>query len=228
MEWDPQTGAELDADDMVEVGPAGTVESWTWVPEPVRAAPARPSRSRSRSSASTGPSTPLLHAVDAGSPERAARRRCGSRPAGGATRVGHIDRHRLLRARRDSPRSTATTPARPPSRSTMMDYIASITYRNPVPPVADRGDRGQPRATGSSASSARSAPGSTPAVAATARSTRSSSAEEHDVDLPHTGHDHELHDHHAGAVPGPDRDRAVRPGLRAARRRSTWSSPTSR
>ena len=33
---------------------------------------------------------------------------------------------------------------------------------------------------------------------------------EHEVDLPQRGHGHELHDHHAGAVPGPDRDRAVR------------------
>ena len=33
MEWDPATGAEL-AHDFVEVGPAGTVESWTWVPCP--------------------------------------------------------------------------------------------------------------------------------------------------------------------------------------------------
>ena len=41
MEWDPATGAEL-ALDLVEVGPAGTVESWTWVPDAVRAAPARP------------------------------------------------------------------------------------------------------------------------------------------------------------------------------------------
>ena len=33
MEWDPASGAELAAD-LVEVGPAGTVESWTWVPTP--------------------------------------------------------------------------------------------------------------------------------------------------------------------------------------------------
>ena len=31
MEWDPASGAEL-AHDFVEVGPAGTVDSWTWVP----------------------------------------------------------------------------------------------------------------------------------------------------------------------------------------------------
>ena len=33
MEWDPATGAEL-ATRPGEIGPAGTVESWTWVPAP--------------------------------------------------------------------------------------------------------------------------------------------------------------------------------------------------
>ena len=33
MEWDPATGGEL-AHDFIEVGPAGTVTSWTWVPDP--------------------------------------------------------------------------------------------------------------------------------------------------------------------------------------------------
>src|ERR1700685_4262873 len=33
MEWDPATGAEL-PHEFVEVGPAGTVESWTWVVTP--------------------------------------------------------------------------------------------------------------------------------------------------------------------------------------------------
>ena len=33
MEWDPQTGADLGLD-LIEVGPVGTVESWTWVPSP--------------------------------------------------------------------------------------------------------------------------------------------------------------------------------------------------
>ena len=41
LEWDPDTGEEL-AHDFVEVGPAGTVESWTWVADADRAAPARP------------------------------------------------------------------------------------------------------------------------------------------------------------------------------------------
>ena len=53
LEWDPRTGAEL-AHDFVEVGPAGTVESWCWVPEPSAQHPLS-SPSRSPPSASTAP-----------------------------------------------------------------------------------------------------------------------------------------------------------------------------
>ena len=66
MEWDPATGAEL-ANDLVEVGPAGTVESWTWVSDPTEQHPL----DRPFAFAFIrldGASTPLLYAVDAGSP----------------------------------------------------------------------------------------------------------------------------------------------------------------
>jgi uncharacterized OB-fold protein len=67
LEYDPTTGAGL-GDDLVEVGPAGTVTSWTWVAEPTEKHPLshpfafaliRPD----------GADTSLVHAVDAGSPE---------------------------------------------------------------------------------------------------------------------------------------------------------------
>ena len=45
---------------------------------------------------------------------------------------------------------------------------------------------------------------------------------------PAARHDHQLHDHHAGAVPGPDRDRAVRPRARAGSTAPTSCSATSR
>ena len=38
MEWDPATGAELPRE-LIEVGPAGTIESWTWVPDPTEQHP---------------------------------------------------------------------------------------------------------------------------------------------------------------------------------------------
>ena len=63
IEWDPATGAEL-APDFVEVGPVGTVTSWTWVPNPSVQHPV----DRPFAFASIlldGASTPLLHAVDA-------------------------------------------------------------------------------------------------------------------------------------------------------------------
>lgn len=61
MEWDPQTGADLGLD-LIEVGP---VESWTWVPHHPLKNPFAFAFIRFE-----GASTPLLHAVDAGSPDR--------------------------------------------------------------------------------------------------------------------------------------------------------------
>ena len=43
LEWDPETGAELVHDELVEVGPAGTVTAVELGGHPDRAAPARPS-----------------------------------------------------------------------------------------------------------------------------------------------------------------------------------------
>lgn len=67
-EYDPHTAAELGGTDAdwVEVGPAGTVTTWTWVAEP------RPDHPLDRPFAwalirPDGADTALLHAVDAGS-----------------------------------------------------------------------------------------------------------------------------------------------------------------
>jgi len=88
LEWDPQTSAELDASAMVEVGPAGTVESWTWVPVPSEQHPlAHPfAFALIRLDGAT---TPLLHAIDAGSPTALA---VGARvaPRWRGTREGRI------------------------------------------------------------------------------------------------------------------------------------------
>ena len=98
-EWDPATGAELAAD-FVEVGPAGTVDSWTWVPTPTVQHPL----DRPFAFAFIrldGATTPLLHAVDAGTSRRDVGRDA-RRPslAGHAHRPHH--RHLLLRERRDT------------------------------------------------------------------------------------------------------------------------------
>jgi len=66
-EYDPETGE--DVGEFVEVGQAGVVETWAWVHEP------RPLNPLKRAFAWAlvkldGADTALLHAVDAGSPDR--------------------------------------------------------------------------------------------------------------------------------------------------------------
>jgi uncharacterized OB-fold protein len=66
-EYDPVTGDELD--ELVTLGETGTVTTWSWEPEP------RPGQPLDRPFAWAlirldGADTGLLHAVDAGSPDR--------------------------------------------------------------------------------------------------------------------------------------------------------------
>ena len=68
LQYDPLTGARLTGE-MVEVGPAGTVESWTWVEHPT------PKHPLGRPFAFAlvkpdGADTTMIHAVDAGSIDR--------------------------------------------------------------------------------------------------------------------------------------------------------------
>ena len=86
-EYDPETSEELD--DLVEVGQAGVVTTWCWVPEP------RPYQPLAKPFAWAlvrldGAATSILHAVDAGSRERM---RTGMRVRirWAAERVGHIN-----------------------------------------------------------------------------------------------------------------------------------------
>ncbi len=69
VEYDPVTSDELT--DLVELGEAGTVTTWSWEPSP------RPNQPLDRPFAwalvrPDGADTGLLHAVDAGSPDRIA------------------------------------------------------------------------------------------------------------------------------------------------------------
>ena len=134
MEWDPATGAEL-AHDFVDVGPAGTVESWTWVPEPSIQHPL----DRPFGFAFVkldGATTPLLHAVDAGTPDamevglRVAPRWRGTREG----RLGDI----VCFVPGEEPEVEGEDEGPADEPVTRMDYLASITYRNPVPPGATR------------------------------------------------------------------------------------------
>ncbi len=68
LEYDPETGAPV-AFDPVEVGPGGTVASWTWVREPTASHPF-PHPFAFALVVPDGASCGFLHAVDAGSPAR--------------------------------------------------------------------------------------------------------------------------------------------------------------
>jgi uncharacterized protein len=134
MEWDPATGAEL-AHDFVEVGPAGTVESWTWVPSPSEQHPLK----RPFAFAFIrldGATTPLLHAVDAGSPAAMAD---GARvaPRWKGTRKGHLTDIACF-VLGEAPEVDGEDTGSAGEPVVMMDYLASITYKNPVPLSADR------------------------------------------------------------------------------------------
>jgi uncharacterized protein len=134
MEWDPLTGAEL-THDFVEVGPAGTVTSWTWVPVPSEQHPLdRPFAFALIQL--DGATTPLLHAVDAGSAEAISN---GARvaPRWRGARVGRID-DIVCFVPGEAPQTEGedTGPAEEPVER--MLYNASITYRNPVPDATDR------------------------------------------------------------------------------------------
>jgi uncharacterized protein len=134
MEWDPATGADLGTE-LIEVGPAGTVDSWTWVPEPTEQHPL----DRPFAFAFVrldGATTPLLHAVDAGSPDAM---EVGLRvaPRWRGTRIGHItDIACFVPGEEPEVDGDDGGPLGEPV--TRMDYNASITYRNPVPPAATR------------------------------------------------------------------------------------------
>lgn len=69
VEYDPVTGDELDQ--LVELGPSGTVTTWTWEPSPRRGQPLDSPFAWALVQLD-GADTGLLHAVDAGQPERMA------------------------------------------------------------------------------------------------------------------------------------------------------------
>ncbi len=136
MEWDPATGAEL-AHDLVEVGPAGTVESWTWVPAPSVQHPLDHAFGFAFIRLD-GASTPLLHAVDAGSVEHMAD---GMRvaPRWRGRRLGRID-DIVCFVPGEVPEVDGDDAGPAGEPVELMDYVASITYRNPVPVMTDRAE----------------------------------------------------------------------------------------
>jgi uncharacterized protein len=134
MEWDPKSGAEL-ALDFVEVGPRGTVESWTWVAVPSEQHPLQHPFAFALIRLD-GATTPFLHAVDAGASQQMT---VGLRvaPRWRGTRVGRID-DIVCFVLGEDPETEGTDTGAATEAVQRMDYQASITYRNPVPDATDR------------------------------------------------------------------------------------------
>ena len=136
-EWDPDTAAELDAGDLVEVGPAGTVTTWTWVATPSEQHPLDRPFAFAHIQLD-GADTALLHAVDAGSADAMS---TGMRvaPRWRGQRQGHItDIAAFVPGEEAEVEGDDGQPAE--ELVTMMDYNASITYTTPVPQNVIRGD----------------------------------------------------------------------------------------
>lgn len=66
LEYDPNDGSTVGPENLVEVGPAGTVEGWTWVAEPTSKHPFDHPFAFAQIRLD-GADTTMLHAVDAGS-----------------------------------------------------------------------------------------------------------------------------------------------------------------
>src|ERR1700759_3647368 len=136
LEWDPATGKELDRD-FVDVGPAGTVTSWSWVAKPGSQHPLdRPFAFALIQL--DGADTSIMHAVDAGSIDAMS---TGMRvaPRWRATRIGHItDIEAFVPGEEPVVPADDGGPVEEPV--TMMDYNASITYTLPVTPNQARAE----------------------------------------------------------------------------------------
>ncbi len=137
LEWEPETGNEL-AHDFVDVGPAGTVVSWSWVTSPTVQHPLDQPFAFALIKLD-GADTAFLHAVDAGSIDALS---TGLRvaPRWRATRIGHItDIEAFVPGEEPVLADDGADPDGEPV--TMMDYNASITYRIPVTPNAERAEQ---------------------------------------------------------------------------------------
>ena len=128
LEWDP-TRLPSSPHDFVEVGPAGTVESWSWVAKPTSQHPLDHPFAFALVKLD-GADTAIMHAVDAGSIDAMS---TGMRvaPRWKAERIGHItDIDAFVPGETPRDDMTGRGPTEP---VTMMEYDASIAYRLPVP-----------------------------------------------------------------------------------------------
>jgi uncharacterized OB-fold protein len=88
FEYDPVTHRPPSPDELVEVGPEGTVITWSWMPDPLEGQPL-PQPFAWALIRLDGADTAMLHAVDAGSPDKM-RSGMRVRPQWAAERVGSV------------------------------------------------------------------------------------------------------------------------------------------
>ena len=137
IEWDPDTAASL-ALDFVDVGPAGTVQSWTWVAKPSSQHPLSEPFAFALVKLD-GADTAFFHAVDAGSIDAMS---TGMRvaPRWKAARRGHItDIDAFVPG--EEPTVVAGDESSPGEPVTMMEYDAAITYNTPVTANVERSEQ---------------------------------------------------------------------------------------
>lgn len=137
LEYDPETGDDA-GNAFVEVGPAGTVTSWTWVPEPHANHPLDHPFAFALIRLD-GADTALFHAVDAGTIDAI---RTGARvtPRWRAERRGRIDDIECFVPVADD---TPVAGARDIDASgdpavTTMDFFSRLTYQEQVAPTTKR------------------------------------------------------------------------------------------
>jgi uncharacterized OB-fold protein len=135
LEYDPETGETL-APDFVEVGPGGTILSWTWIAEPSRKHPfaepfafalIRPD----------GSDTALCHAVRASGPE--------ALRSGGRVRAQYREERRgAITDLFFAPETEAAAQYVPPGKGVveMTEHLISLDFSEPLAPHRERFARG--------------------------------------------------------------------------------------
>ncbi len=136
LEYDPESG-EANDPTLIDVGPAGTVGSFTWVAEPL---PHHPLDRPFAFALITldGADTEMLHAVDAGSEDAISR---GTRvvPQWRAEPRGRIDDLAYFVPEASAPpESAGPAPAPHAEPLKTMEHWVSLTYKEAVAPSAER------------------------------------------------------------------------------------------
>jgi hypothetical protein len=136
LEYDPDTGESNDPQ-LVDVGPAGTVAAWTWVPEPL------PHHPLDRPFAFAmikldGADTEMFHAVDAGT-EAAISRGTRVLPRWREELRGRIDDLACFVPEDQAPAdSSGPLPAEAGEPVKTMEHWVSLLYKEAVAPAAER------------------------------------------------------------------------------------------